>query len=366
MLKTGRLTEALALHEANTGALSSEDAAMLDAAWTDSSTWEAVLGAPESAEEALPFDTNSSDESNWLSPQRDGHSATFTSDRALNELSQVVLNSSVSEDENTTASPARFQNAGFEAIDGRQDGKVRRDTDESYVTINGDMPPFPPISTLQSSRTSSGAFNTVKPELRDYAMRAELSAYATGGAVAFPDAARLLRQFLYATGKTLDVDVHKMLEQISGFKQATESSFDEKVISQINDVIDRDYRGRRLKFSTTPKDWSQFVAGWGSQWRWALGEFNYTFTSTVTVEPRPNGFVLVSVERNIHVFDRYDWNKGQKFKLPNGRVIADDDVARLQVTGMGRDFDIRATMRLEPRHYVYKVNTVPEKPKRTI
>jgi len=79
-----------------------------------------------------------------------------------------------------------------------------------------------------------------------------------------------------------------------------------------------------------------------------MGEFDYATTALVTVTPGLNGSANVDIQSNVHVYDRYNWNKGAKAKLGRRLCIKDDDMAELHRAGLAKEFEMRGSLSLPP------------------
>jgi len=242
---------------------------------------------------------------------------------------------------------------------------MNRSTAKSYIRLNTGMPPYPPV---RKSDGGSGEFDSQLPNKDDYYFRNEMRLKGQGAWwLGYPNASRNLLHFLDASGTTLDVDVRQMMKDIELFRDDAAKSYQETVIGPINSFILDNYSGSSMEFSIVPKVWSSSespgIKGSSDEdWFLAMGKFDFNYTSTVYVTPQSDGTVRVSINSNLHVYDRYDWNAGKSAQMPVGPKVFDDSMARLHRVGMGRDFEIRGSTPVKPVTYIY--NPRPAAPRR--
>lgn len=142
-----------------------------------------------------------------------------------------------------------------------------------------------------------------------------------------------------------------MLREIRGFQEHADR--DIRTIQAIAmGRIERGYSGRPMHFTTS--------LGWNVQenltgnWHYAMGDFSYTTTASVTVTPMQNGQLRVRLDSTLHVFDRYNWDAGKvaiigpysigPVQIFPRTVIEDRNMGRLHQTGLAREYEIRGSL----------------------
>ncbi|MFE4690340.1 hypothetical protein ACFRH6_09825 [Streptomyces sp. NPDC056749] len=63
----------------------------------------------------------------------------------------------------------------------------------------------------------------------------------------------------------------------------------------------------------------------------------------VTVSPGDGGKPQVSLDYQVNVWDRYNWDSGKSTTFPGGVTIPDDDMGRLHKGGFAQEFDLRGS-----------------------
>ncbi|WP_229833689.1 hypothetical protein [Streptomyces xantholiticus] len=80
-----------------------------------------------------------------------------------------------------------------------------------------------------------------------------------------------------------------------------------------------------------------------TDWYNAVGSHQQNVSGLVTVKPGEAGKPEVSLEYQVNVWDRYNWNKGKSATFPGGIVIEDADMGRLHTVGIAQEFDMRGS-----------------------
>ncbi|MFE2559194.1 hypothetical protein ACFXGT_24825 [Streptomyces sp. NPDC059352] len=82
--------------------------------------------------------------------------------------------------------------------------------------------------------------------------------------------------------------------------------------------------------------------------RWDGGNANVTrdfvgkTTGVVTAVPGPDGKPQVSIDYQVNVWDRYNWDPGKATPI-GPTTVTDADMARMHTTGQAREFDMRGS-----------------------
>jgi hypothetical protein len=208
------------------------------------------------------------------------------------------------------------------------------------------MPAPPPLAegdggaSGEWGRDDAGILDRGKKEL---AKRAADAAELRG----WTNAARHLRHYLGNSGDPLEVDPLRLLRDIPLFASRAEGAR----LAMIKDLQDRAraaYNGEQVvlyedgegKWRSIPSD----PAILGDDWFYAMGGFSYGYTARAIVRPPANGQgePTIQIDYRLHVFDRYNWDKGKSVNIA-GVTITDDVLGDLHRVGIAREYEIRGT-----------------------
>ncbi len=216
---------------------------------------------------------------------------------------------------------------------------------------NTGLPP-PPSPPAPESGDGSASHGSVAATAQDYANRELFFGVADGAdAVGMDNAARNMRHYLDNSGQSLNVDPGAMLNELPGLRGKANIAFQNDLINEANRRIENGYAGQPMRFQlTTP--WRGYYAGKAeSQDRfYATGGFSYAYGADVTVTPGADGKPYVSVDYQMHVFDRYNWDKGKGVDIGPFRV-GDAQLGRLHEAGIAKEYELRGST--TPSNYSY-------------
>jgi hypothetical protein len=89
--------------------------------------------------------------------------------------------------------------------------------------------------------------------------------------------------------------------------------------------------------------WTGFYATreQSQNWYFAIGSFAYTLTAAVLVTPpdASSPLPVAHIMVQLHVVDRYDWDRGRSATIA-GVHVANDVIGRMQVVGLAREYDV--------------------------
>ncbi len=198
-----------------------------------------------------------------------------------------------------------------------------------------------------SADPGSGPFNVEDPTPRDVEFHALALGLATVGDITGETgASRNMLHYLRGTGETLDVDVNRMLHDDAKFR----SDIEEIHIARNQE----EWRRKALaefekaggdKPVTIPVESHQYGGTFtkDTDWYHALGSHQQTISGMVTVRPGEGGKPDVSLDYQVNVWDRYNWDKGKQTPFDGGIVIKDDDMGYLHTVGIAQEFDMRGS-----------------------
>ncbi|WP_344069758.1 hypothetical protein [Streptomyces crystallinus] len=204
-----------------------------------------------------------------------------------------------------------------------------------------------PLYNWKSPDPGSGPFGAEKPTPRDVWLHAKALSIATAGDVlGETGASRNMLHYLSGTGKPLNLDVDRMLHEDSEFR----SGIEQEHVAGNQDVwrkkaLGEFYRAGGDKTVVVPVESPALHRTLKSdEWFHAVGSHAQNVSGMVTVSPnRDGGPPKVSVDYQVNVWDRYNWDKGKSTTFPGGIVIPDADMGRLHTVGIAQEFDMRGS-----------------------
>ncbi|WP_053650276.1 MULTISPECIES: hypothetical protein [unclassified Streptomyces] len=85
-----------------------------------------------------------------------------------------------------------------------------------------------------------------------------------------------------------------------------------------------------------------------ANWYLAVGSGMTNTTGVVMAVPGPDGKPQVSVDYQVNVWDRYNWDPGKATPL-GPTTVTDADMASMHTTGQAEEFDLRGSSSVQ-RH----------------
>ncbi|MER7620005.1 hypothetical protein [Streptomyces sp. NPDC126503] len=198
-----------------------------------------------------------------------------------------------------------------------------------------------------SADPGSGPFNVEDPTPRDVQFHALALGLATVGDITGETAAsRNMLHYLRGTGETLDLDVDRMLHDDAAFR----SDIEEVHIARNQDewhmkALAEFEKAGGDKPVAIPVESHQYGGTFtkDTDWYHAVGSSQQTISGMVTVRPGEDGKPHVSLDYQVNVWDRYNWDKGKDTPFLEGIVIKDDDLGHLHTVGIAQEFDMRGS-----------------------
>ncbi|MFI1166886.1 hypothetical protein ACH4UM_25625 [Streptomyces sp. NPDC020801] len=195
----------------------------------------------------------------------------------------------------------------------------------------------------------SGPYNVEDPTAHDYWILSEAKAMSTGGDfISYTDAAHNMDHYLRGTGTTLDLDVDRMMRDDSTLHNVADKSITDHQDEWQQEALDA-YRKSGGKPVTIPVE----TQGVGythtdQNWFFAVGSAVTNTTGAVTVVPGADGKPKISLDYQVNVWDRYNWDPGKSTHV-GPTTMTDADMARLHRTGLAKEYDMRGSGTM--RHY---------------
>ncbi|MFH8560436.1 hypothetical protein [Streptomyces sp. NPDC017988] len=203
-----------------------------------------------------------------------------------------------------------------------------------------------PLYRWRAPDEGSGAFDSEESTAKDLWYLARAQAIAAGGDFTGENAAsRNMEHYLAATGEPLDLDVDRILEDDSGFREGVTSlhvagnqdAWREKGLEAFE-------KAGGDKTVVVPVESAAVGATFNEdEWYHAVGSHQQNVSGMVTVSPGEGGKPQVSLDYQVNVWDRYNWDAGKKTDFPGGVVIQDSEMGRLHRTGLAQEFDMRGS-----------------------
>ncbi|MGA5872287.1 hypothetical protein [Streptomyces cinereoruber] len=193
----------------------------------------------------------------------------------------------------------------------------------------------------------SGQFNAEEPTPEDLWFHARALMIATAGDAAGENAAsRNMLHYLHASGEPLNLDVDRILHDDPHFRAEIEA----------NHIADNQEAWRKQALDAFAKaggnetvvipvesdhEGTDFS---NDEWYHAVGAHEQNISGMVTVSPGADGKPQVSLDYQVNVWDRYNWDKGKSTPFADGLInISDDEMGRLHKVGFAQEFDIRGS-----------------------
>ncbi len=242
--------------------------------------------------------------------------------------------------------------AGTDPLAGDTDGDGMSDADERRIgsdpTVANSSFPQPPAPVEPPQPTKgdgSGPWRVDEPSEQDRESEEDFYELADKAElIGLTDAARHMRHYLDGTGKTLNVDVDRVLDGVGQGRDASDATLSE-ALSGVRERVGA-YDGKRLVIPFE-SPWLVATAGKANEtnWYYAMGSFSVSQSGVVIVEPpsEPGGEPTVRIEYRTHVFDRYNWDPNKKVTIPLVGEVADSTLGRLHQVGLAREYEIHGS-----------------------
>ncbi|MER7580926.1 hypothetical protein [Kitasatospora sp. NPDC097691] len=186
----------------------------------------------------------------------------------------------------------------------------------------------------------AGPWGVREPGLADQMMRVEAASMVGGGALAGnPDAARNLAHYLDGDGTPLNLDVEPMLRSDAGFRAKADTQLAANKDKWRQAAVEAFEKSGGVPVSIpveSPVGQHTFT---DENWYYAIGSHPYLTSGVVTAVPGPDGKPQVSLQYQVNVWDRYNWDEGKSTPIA-GTNVTDHDMATLHQTGLAKEFDI--------------------------
>ncbi|MFF7592097.1 hypothetical protein ACFZCK_31915 [Kitasatospora purpeofusca] len=163
-----------------------------------------------------------------------------------------------------------------------------------------------------------------------------------GGSIAgYTDAARHMQHYLTATGEPLGVDVDRMLGDDPTLRSLVAKQITDHGDEWRQTALDAYARSGGAPVAVPVEAAAQRTidSAAGDNWYLAVGSHAYATSGVVTVRAGADGKPQVSMQYQVSIWDRYNWDPGKSTPIA-GTNIKDSDLADLHQTGLAREFDL--------------------------
>ncbi|WP_185921628.1 hypothetical protein [Streptomyces sp. WAC06614] len=202
-----------------------------------------------------------------------------------------------------------------------------------------------PAYEWEQADPGAGPFGVEEPTAHDaYLLAMAESLMAGGDFVGHTAASRNLAHFLGGTGKPLTLDVDQALSDDGALRDAV-----------AQDIAEHQQRWKREALEAFEKSGGAAVSipvearGSGTfqdrNWFLAVGSHQRVVSGNVSVAPDAQGQPRITMEYQVNIYDRYNWDAGKATPI-GPTTITDADMARLHTVGLAQEFDMRGTSSL--------------------
>lgn len=191
----------------------------------------------------------------------------------------------------------------------------------------------------------AGPFGVEEPTARDYWILSQAK-MVQGGGDAFGQsmASRNMAHYLGGTGEPLTLDVDRFLQDVPAFKASIEGQHiganQAAWRQQALDAYEKS-GGKPVAIPVESEHVGQNLPD-GTDWYYAVNGHEQNVSGMVTVTPGADGKPKVSLDYQVNVWDRYNWDQGKSVDI--GPIhIPDTDMQRLHTTGLAQEYDMRGS-----------------------
>ncbi|MCX5110729.1 hypothetical protein OOK13_19705 [Streptomyces sp. NBC_00378] len=212
-----------------------------------------------------------------------------------------------------------------------------------------------PLYKWHAADEGSGAFNTEDPTAKDLWYLSRAQAIAAGGDFTGENAAsRNMEHYLGKTGEPLDLDVDRILQDDSGFRDDVNVHIAQNQDAWKQQGPDAFKKAGGDQTVVVPVESKAVGRTFNSdEWFHAVGSHQQNVSGMVTVSPGADGKPKVSLDYQANVWDRYNWDAGKSANFPVIGEVPDSEMGRLHKTGLAQEFDMRGSSST----YTYDLNS---------
>ncbi|MET9374245.1 hypothetical protein ABZX98_08880 [Streptomyces sp. NPDC002992] len=191
----------------------------------------------------------------------------------------------------------------------------------------------------------AGPFAVEEPTAYDYWVLAQAKGVQGGGdALGQSMASRNMAHYLGASGEPLILDVDRFLRDEPTFRASIEGNhvgrYQEAWRQQALEAYEKS-GGKPVAIPVESGAIGQKFKD-ETDWYYAVNGHQQNVSGMVTVTPGADGKPRVSLDYQVNVWDRYNWDQGKWVDI--GPInIPDTDMQRLHTTGLAQEYDMRGS-----------------------
>ncbi len=189
----------------------------------------------------------------------------------------------------------------------------------------------------------AGDFAQRPPGPGNYAIGVAAQTLLVGGGTfaGLTDAARHMEHFLAGSGEPLNVDVDRLLGDDPKLRSLVDGQISANRAMWRQMALDAFAQSGGSPVAVPIEAAAHYTPDAYAQRNWflAIGSHAYATSGVVTARPGPNGKPQVSIQYQVHIWDRYNWDPGKSTPIA-GTNIKDSDMAALHQTGLAKEFDL--------------------------
>lgn len=200
-----------------------------------------------------------------------------------------------------------------------------------------------PQSKRIAADPGAGAYGVEAPTAHDQWIQAQAVAMSnTGDFIGNTDAASHMDHYLRGLGTPVDLDVDRMLTDDAVLRQTAEYAIQDEQEKWREQALAAFEKSGGEPVAIPVETPPQSYTHGDRNWYLAIGSGMTNTTGTVTVVPGENGEPKISLDYQVNVWDRYNWDPGKETPI-GPTTVTDADMARLHTTGLAREFDMRGS-----------------------
>ncbi|EDX23622.1 conserved hypothetical protein [Streptomyces sp. Mg1] len=194
----------------------------------------------------------------------------------------------------------------------------------------------------------AGPYDVESPGLSDYWKQIQANGISNSGDfIGKTDAARHMDHYLQGSGKTLDLDVDRMLADDPALRDEAariRAAEQDEWRRQALEAFERSGgKPVAIPVESGSVGYEHEMGPDGTNnWYLAVGRGMTNTTGVVTAVPGPDGKPQVSIDYQVNVWDRYNWDQDKATPI-GPTTVTDADMARMHTTGLAREFDMRGS-----------------------
>ncbi|CAL9540864.1 hypothetical protein SUDANB120_04243 [Streptomyces sp. enrichment culture] len=211
---------------------------------------------------------------------------------------------------------------------------------------------FNPTVKQVAADRGSGRHGAEKPGWDDWKTRRKMEGLVVGAdGRGMDDAARHMKHYLGNSGAPMELPVDEMLSDEKDFQRHVERSHLNREAEWREQALAEYERngGRAVAIPVeTPNADYSFQKASDENWFFAVGSTRSNVTGVVTAVPGADGKPVVSLDYQVNVWDRYNWDQGKHvdvwlYEIPDG------EMGQQHKVGLAQEFNMAGSSSV--KHY---------------